>query len=178
MTPERWLPVPGYEGIYDVSDLGRVRSWAPWRGEPVPRILNPSVSSNERLNVTLCKSGTREVHYVHALAMLVFIGPCPDGLERRHLDGNHLNNRAENLAYGTSSENKQDSLRLGVFSNGNTHKTQCKRRHPFDTENTYVSRGKRYCRTCRRDADLARRPAHRAAGRDYMRAKRAAARAA
>lgn len=89
--------------------------------------------------------------YVHQLVAEVFIGPCPDGQEVRHLNGDPADNRVENLAYGTRSENLRDSVRLGVYRNANSHKVSCKRGHEFTAENTYVDpRGRRRCRACRK----------------------------
>src|SRR5262245_48467708 len=51
---------------------------------------------------------------VHRLVMEHFVGPCPPGMECRHLDGNPANNRLENLAWGTPAENHADAMRHGT----------------------------------------------------------------
>jgi hypothetical protein len=81
--------------------------------------------------------------------MLAFVGPCPEGMETRHLDGDPANNHRSNLKYGTRSQQRHDDVRHGRHNMA--RKTHCKRGHPFKTENTYEAPdGKRYCRSCRR----------------------------
>lgn len=129
---ESWLPVPGYEGLYEVSKRGLVRSFPRKTSTGVRggRILKPALRGHpgyERLYVTLC-SGARATNWsttVHQLVMLAFAGPCPKGQEVRHLDGNPMNNRWEpgtedesraaggNLFYGTHAENAQDMVKHG-----------------------------------------------------------------
>ncbi len=114
---EVWRRVPGYEDDYEVSNMGNVRS--------LPRVvqfvrLNEPASftkpgraiSKQALRgyrrVALCKDGTIKNFYVHGLVLLAFVGPKPEGLEVRHLDGNPANNHLENLRYGTKAENAKD----------------------------------------------------------------------
>ena len=156
-TAERWLPIPGYEGRYDVSDLGHVRSWLPNNGTPTPRALTTELNNHGYLRAVLYKDRRKIGKRVHQLVMLAFVGPRPDGLETRHLDGNRLNNALTNLAYGTSSENGFDTVRHGTFNNGKgigrPKQTHCKRGHELS-----AAHGDRQaCLTCRR-ASEARRP--------------------
>lgn len=62
--------------------------------------------------------GTREKAYLHRLICEAFNGPCPDGMQCRHLDGDKTNNAASNLAWGTKAENEADKLRHGSHVNG------------------------------------------------------------
>jgi hypothetical protein len=113
---EQWLPIPGHEGEYEVSDLGRVRSLyrrvravrngvEATRGVP-PRVLKPGRQGKcGHVSVSIGKGNTR---LVHQLVMEAFVGPCPEGLEVRHLNGRGADNRLENLLYGTRSENNID----------------------------------------------------------------------
>jgi hypothetical protein len=151
MIDRRWLPIPGYEGCYEVSDDGLVRSWV--AHAEVPYVLKPRANPGGYLTVSLHLSGVRRMGRVHTLVAAAFLGPMPDGLQIRHLDGDKANNRVGNLAYGTPKENVQDSLDHGT--NYNLRKTHCKNGHEFTPENTYVHQaGKRDCRTCRRAASL------------------------
>jgi hypothetical protein len=105
---EKWLPVREYEGIYEISSIGRVRSLRK------NRLLSPWVSKKGYFIVDLTKEGVRTHRSIHSLVAEAFIGKRPNGLVIRHLDGNPTNNIPENLAYGTQSENEQDSVRHGT----------------------------------------------------------------
>lgn len=143
---ECWLPIPGYEGRYDVSDMGRVRSWLRM-GKPLPRILIPTPGDWGYPRVGLFLDGQRIVRKVHQLVALAFLGPRPEGQEVLHVDGNPANPQLANLRYGTSRENKLDVVRHGKHNHAS--KTHCIHGHPFDAANTYSLRGRRLCRTCR-----------------------------
>ena len=154
MASERWLPIPGYEGRYDVSDQGRVRSWLYWFAQPhahLPRILRQTANPvDSHTMVGLFADGRCVTFYVHRLVMLSFAGPLPAGMETRHLDGDPTNNCLSNLAYGTHAENKLDRARHGTDHQLN--KTHCKRGHEFTPDNTkWIRDGRaRQCRACAR----------------------------
>jgi hypothetical protein len=112
---EQWKVIPGFPG-YLVSDLGRV--WSRWaRGGP--RFIG-SQQSDGRMSVRLYPYPPNGVadrpqwFKVHALVLELFQGPRAPGMVARHLDGNHLNNAASNLAWGTRAENNTDSVRHGI----------------------------------------------------------------
>ena len=152
---ETWLPVPGWEGYYEVSDMGRVKS--------VPRIVDRRDGSTQVVRggimkgtwgshryqkVLLKKSGVREFWYVHRLVALAFIGPLPDGLETRHLDDDPMNNRLSNLAYGTRLENVADMVRFG--NHASSAKTHCPLGHRLEEPNLIASRlPNRICKSCK-----------------------------
>jgi hypothetical protein len=126
---EEWRPVPGYEGLYEVSDgglvfsvpriVGRARTGPKSAGG---NILTPQANPRDgRLFVHLCRAGRQRRWHVHRLVGLAFLGPLPAGLETRHLDGNHLNNHVSNLAYGTTGENHLDAVRHGTAPMGVNH---------------------------------------------------------
>ena len=153
---EQWRPIPGYEGRYEVSELGRVRSWRPWRGTPVPRLLRGSLGTHGYRGVTLYGfKGARQDIAVHLLMLTAFVGPEPDGMVTRHLDGDKTNNILTNLAYGTPSENARDAVAHGV--NPWAARTHCPQGHPYDEANTYRWRSVRACRVCRAAADARRK---------------------
>lgn len=144
---EEWRPIAGYEGRYDVSDLGRVRSWVPYRGLPAPRLLKAPVAANGYRVVRPLSGGRGKTFTVHHLVATTFIGPKPPGMHVRHLDGDRLNNLLSNLAIGTASENVQDSIAHGTHAGIN--KTHCVRGHEYVAENVISSAdGLRRCRTC------------------------------
>jgi hypothetical protein len=109
---ESWKPVVGYEGIYEVSDMGRVRRIvdSSYRSAyKAGRILKGSKREGY-VRVELSPSkGVRKYHPVHALVATAFIGPCPPGKEVNHIDGARDNNCLENLEYLTRLENIEHS---------------------------------------------------------------------
>lgn len=123
---ERWLPVPGYEGHYEVSDLGRVRSLdrvLPRRGGHSRtffsrgRVLKPFNTEPDDTGyhaVYFSLGGAKKRTHVHSIVMRVFVGPRPEGYEVCHCDGNPLNNAVANLRYGTRQENRDDMIAHGT----------------------------------------------------------------
>jgi HNH endonuclease/NUMOD4 motif len=108
--------IPGFPR-YRVNERGRVVSYA--RGKR--RRLRPFTLSAGYLAVDLTHAGEKRKLYVHQLVLLAFVGPCPDGMETRHLDGNPANNRLENIRYGTPAENAQDRERHGRVASGSAN---------------------------------------------------------
>lgn len=126
---EIWKPVVGYEGSYSVSNRGRVRSEARMvlRKDGTPcrvreRILRQRANTHGYYAVSLIL--TRQgysTRTIHTLVASAFLGPRPDGLVVRHLDGVKTNNDASNLRYGTVLENIQDKTLHGTQTSGETH---------------------------------------------------------
>lgn len=119
--PERWLPVGGYEGLYEVSDLGRVRSFHAGRGKGKRGgLLRPAPTGvYAHLCVVLCQGGESHTRLVHHLVLEAFVGPRPDGMEALHGPGGALDNRLVNLSWGTKSENQgRDRVRDGTSNRG------------------------------------------------------------
>lgn len=120
---EVWLDIPGFEGKYQVSDQGRVRSL-----DRLVRGKHRSGTEFQRLSpgkvltpAVYCKTGHLSLPLgrltngipVHQLVLLAFQGPCPDGQEVRHKNGNPKDNRLINLEYGTRTENILDVYHQG-----------------------------------------------------------------
>lgn len=150
---ERWADVPGYNGRYRVSSLGRVQSnargaWAFMQGRP---------GRGNYIRVGLSQPGDRSPRsfFVHKLVLLSFRGPRQAGQVVRHLNGDPSDNRLENLAYGTAAENQRDSVRHGT--QWHKGKTRCPHGHEYTPENTYIRpNGGRKCRTCNRENERLR----------------------
>lgn len=156
-TDEEWRPVVGYEGAYEVSDMGRVRSL----DRPIPhgrypgktrimrgRVLRPALSAGYP-HVNLSVSGVGRAAKIHWLVAAAFIGPRPDGALVCHRNGDSTDNRVENLRYGTYSENLNDMIRHGRHFQ--VEKTRCVHGHEYTPENTIVRApgdGRRRCRAC------------------------------
>ena len=120
LQTERWLPVPGYLGLYEVSELGRVRSLdrlclGKDGREEVHRgqILAPQKLKNGYLEVYLCRGAKREHRTVHSLVADAFLGPRPKGHDILHFDGNRENNSYTNLGYDTRAENLHSTYLYG-----------------------------------------------------------------
>lgn len=103
---EIWKPIPGYPD-YEVSDWGRVRSY---KGLGRPRILKPFINKEGYTIFSLSSPGQPKSIGLHRLLMMAFVGPCPEGQEVCHNDGNPANNRLDNLRYDTHAENKRDAV--------------------------------------------------------------------
>ena len=121
LPDEIWKDIPGYEGKYQASSLGRVRSVDRYqkcrRGKTECQIFYPgkllkanSTKTRPYLKVSTGHDTPREVHVLVAAA---FHGPCPKGCEVLHINGNLRDNRPENLRYDTHAENIHDIYAQG-----------------------------------------------------------------
>ena len=122
---EVWRPVDGYEGLYEVSNMGEVRSVARWvscrTGKRLSEgvILARRVSVGHYWSVSLSRNSKYEKCLVHRLVAKAF---CPgSGVVVRHLDGDGFNNNASNLAWGSYEDNEADKLRHGRRPMGESH---------------------------------------------------------
>lgn len=122
---ERWRAIPGWEGLYEASSMGRIRSvdrtivrngrLTLLRG----RVLRPSADARGYLRVALSKNGVHSFRKVHHLVLDAFVGPKPEGLETRHFpDNDRRNNRIGNISWGTSAENADDRRNMGTQHRG------------------------------------------------------------
>lgn len=159
LQPERWHPVVGYEGLYEVSDQGRVRT-----------VARTMVYRDGRKRRIECHDLTRHIHRgypqvhlrkhnrahtksVHQLVCRAFNGEPESSHEVRHLNDVKADNRAENLAWGTKTDNMHDRVRNGIHPMA--RKVRCKHGHLFDETNTRrvkAGRGRR-CLACKRLSD-------------------------
>ena len=160
-TQEQWRPVVGYEGLYEVSDHGRVRSLdrdiedsrgATRRIRGRMMTPTPPTPPDNYLSVMFSRGGKQKRVRVHVVVLEAFVGPRPVGMEGCHNNGDAFNNHVENLRWDTKVANAQDSLAAGT--NRNASKTHCKRGHEFTPRNTYIipSSSGRVCRTCVRNS--------------------------
>ena len=149
---ETWKPVVGFEGLYDVSDRGHVRSLrrmtpAGWRGG---RLLKTPPMKRGYLQCSLSKGGVTTKCYVHILVLTAFAEPCPPGKEACHGPGGLQDNRwPENLRWDTHPNNNRDMIRDGTHYEAN--KPACDNGHLYTKANTRVdAKGHRHCRACDR----------------------------
>jgi hypothetical protein len=119
---EIWKDIPGYEGRYQVSDQGRVRSVDRvvqsinhYTRQPFDRHLKGQILRPGRFtssgHVSVILGHKAWCSPVHTLVMLAFVGPCPEGMEVCHNNGIASDNRLANLRYDTRSENVKDVVR-------------------------------------------------------------------
>lgn len=99
---ENWLPIKDYEGLYEVSDMGNIRSLDA-RGK-ARRILKLSVRKDGYMRACLIKDRIPKTFYVHRIVVQAFVG-SPDGLLTNHKNGVRNDNRAENLEIVSYREN-------------------------------------------------------------------------
>lgn len=165
-----WMPVSGFEGLYEVSNRGEVRSLdrvVMRNGCPVhrkgrmKRLSRKDHRHGHHVVKLTDRQGASRNRQVHQLVVEAFIGPRPDGMQVCHLNDDPTDNRVENLRYDSASANVADAIRNGRhFQASQTH---CIHGHEFDGRNTWVSKtGVRHCRACARDRARARRAAKRA----------------
>lgn len=158
-STERWLPFVGYEGLYEVSDMGRVRS--------IDRVVIDTTGKTRRLRgrilaqtklgntpylkVVLCRAPSQTTRSVHSLVLEAFVGPRPDGMEACHGFGGQVDNRLVNLRWDTLSENNYDMVRQGTHRA--VQKTRCPRGHLLRAPNltrSFAVKGHRTCLACSR----------------------------
>lgn len=124
--PEEWRPCLGFEGYYEISNHGRVRSLIfankqTRQRRTVPLFLKPWRHAKFYWAVALSIHGKRIPKLVHHLVLDAFVGPRPKEHECLHgLRGPGVN-ALSNLRWGTSKENKADSLEAGTFQRGAKH---------------------------------------------------------
>ena len=110
---EEWKSIEGYEGLYEVSNLGNIRSLPRNGTVPVPRTLKVSEDKDGYGVITL-RNANRCTKRAHRLVAKAFI-PNPDNKPQiNHKDGNKLNNNVHNLEWATGSENILHAKRLGL----------------------------------------------------------------
>ena len=123
---ERWRPIKSFEGLYEVSNFGRVRSLSRWvdcrNGERLldGRLLKQKIGNNGYYGVTLCNGTIQTDADTHRIIAYAFLpGKSLDVV--RHLDGNPLNNSLKNLAWGSFEDNEADKKKHGRTPLGENH---------------------------------------------------------
>ena len=120
---EIWKDIPGYEGRYQASTYGRIRSvdreitqlgrgGQPFTRRLKGRILRPAATKKKDPHLYVVLGHGAHGSTVHSLVARTFLGPPREGEEVRHLDGDAANNRVDNLAYGSRTENILDVFRI------------------------------------------------------------------
>lgn len=116
---ERWVDIAGFEGLYQVSDLGQVRSIP--RGKRKGRVLKICYDSDGYPLVSLSREGKRHNGIVHKLVARAFVANPNNAPEIDHCDGDKLNCVWTNLEWVTRKENAARAAQLGLYQRGETH---------------------------------------------------------
>ncbi len=144
---EEWRPVLGYEGLYEVSTEGRVRTLR--KGH----LMHPHTDRHGYLLAGLSRDGKQRTTRVHHMVLEAFVGPRPEGLVGCHNNGDPSDNRLENLRWDTQRNNNLDAVRHG--RNNEARKENCSNGHPLSGDNLRVhtrrsGKTTRRCVTCQR----------------------------
>lgn len=152
---ETWRPIPGWEGYYEVSNTGRIRSVDRFIGGPYGLVkrrgqeMHRSANRNGYLYTMGSREGEQKRIWVHRAVLEAFVGPRLPRQVCLHGNDNPSDNRVENLRWGTQKENIIECVSRG--RQANARKTHCKRGHPLDSGNLvphHLRNGKRACLAC------------------------------
>lgn len=154
---EEWRDIPCWEGLYQASNLGDIRSLprtvksshGSIQYRP-GRVLKQSPQGNGYLIVSLANSGTKTTRLVHRLVCQAFHGAI-HGMDAAHKDGQKTNNAADNLYWASRSRNIQDQVTHGTHQYGS--RTHCKNGHEYTDSTTlwHPSYSGRYCGVCQKE---------------------------
>lgn len=120
---EIWKDVKGWEGFYQISNFGRIKSLSRTRPHMggmyvIPEKIIKLNKGHKPKHTTLYNNGKIRTVTIHRLVMETFVGPCPEHMECCHDDGNVSNNRLDNLRWDTAVNNQSDRLRHGTDCRG------------------------------------------------------------
>lgn len=148
---------PGYLVGTDGSIYSVARSITDrrWRTRAIEgKKLKPIPTGKGYLGVNLPESGKYKRYLIHRLVLAAFVGPCPDGMEGCHSDGNPENNALENLRWDTPSANARDRIHHGTQFSFRANASQCIRGHSLENPMNLVPSklriGRRNCLACNR----------------------------
>lgn len=121
-----WKPIPGYEGLYEVSMAGEVRSvggifQGSLRKRPAPRLLSQSEDRGGYRKVILSKNASKKAMFIQRLVLMAFVGPRPEGCDAAHLNGIRTDNRFQNLKWVSRIENIRHRDLHGTTARGDRH---------------------------------------------------------
>lgn len=128
---EIWESVKGYEGLYEISDLGRVKRIYK-NGKT--RILKPSCNKQGYVQLALSKNNKLKTFKIHRLVAIAFIKNSSNKREVNHIDGNKKNNSLNNLEWVTSKENIEHAIKTGL-----RNKTNAKKINQYDLNNNFLA---------------------------------------
>lgn len=145
---EEWKPIIDYEQLYEISNLGRLKSLSKKKRNKeiiVQPILNPKT---KYLHCLLWKDGKRKGVYYHRLVATHFILNPLTLPEVNHKDGDKANNRVDNLEWCTEKQNKKHALETGLWKHTDAHKkamgdynrrTKSKKVYQYDKDGKFLA---------------------------------------
>lgn len=152
-STERWLPVVGYHGFYEVSDWGQVRSVSRQTRGPFGvrrlkgRVLKQCLHERRgHRQVKLHVDGLGRTRKVHQLVLEAFVGPRPEGMHGCHNDGVVANNHLGNLRWDTPASNCLDMVLHGTHNKG--RRTKCPIEHLLAEPNLIACKARDGYRSC------------------------------
>lgn len=113
MEQEIWKPVVGYEGLYSISEYGKLRKEYSSKGKKIG-IYPGYMTYKGYIAASLTKDRQRKMIFVHKLVCEAFIGVRPRGMQVNHKDANKMNNHFSNLEYVTLQQNKHHAFLHGL----------------------------------------------------------------
>lgn len=145
---EIWKPVLGYEGLYEASNLGQVRSIK----YPITRILKPHYKKRGYAHLGLyTHAGKLCCVQLHKAIYEAFQGAVPEGKELDHIDNDPRNNALWNLQAISHGENMRKAhalMKERGYANGRAMQTHCRRGHDLNGEHVKRNGNKRVCLEC------------------------------
>lgn len=118
LVGEKWIDVPDYEGLYSISNKGRIKSLSRIKNKGTrleyiskERLLKPSITKDGYLTVFLCKNGITKSYALHRLVAIAFIDNKGELSDVNHKDENKLNNCVENLEWCSKAYNNRYGTR-------------------------------------------------------------------
>lgn len=171
---EIWKPIPGYEGIYDASSWGRIRSTPGkttanalyakrvWQTR-VLKTKQPINAKRHDKRVTLWKDGRDKDYLVARLVASAFLGAPKDGMTVNHKNGDYFDNRPDNLEWVTKAENIRHGFETGLYSSCTREVSlinengECCHFRSLSEASVYLGRNKGYiCTKHKRGSNTAR----------------------
>ena len=153
---ESWKPIPEWEGYYEVSDRGRIRSvdrLVKHRGTSLRqergRIMSQHSNEYGYFYTMASRNGQTKRIWVHRAVLEAFVSSRPEGMVTMHLNNDPADNHVKNLQWGTQAENIRQCVEEG--RQANLRKTRCRRGHPLAEPNLVPHiemEGRRACLCC------------------------------
>lgn len=142
-TSEAWMPVLGYEGLYEISSLGRLRGTSRQGSDGRILKITPSKPCGY-LRTRLYRNGKGASKKIHRLVLEAFVGPCPPGQEGCHNNGKRADCRLSNLRWDTRSANCADSRAHGTAAAGEKNGHAKLSREAVDSLRSLRAQGQSY----------------------------------